>query len=297
MPAPTPKLLARWPILLRGLWIVTGVLILAGPAGLAGSAGDRSGPVRAVSSVLAALVWGLGLVAVLVPHPIGLTTLRLGAPALAALAAVGLADGGPVPVAAAVAAALSVATVAAAPTGEWCVDGPAYPNEARFPLRPPAVHQLVTVPVLGAAVVATTLGGPLLLAARQWIPGAIVSALSIAALVVGARSLHQLSRRYVVFVPAGFVVHDHLVLREPVLFRRALVERIELTPEGSDTLDLTAAAPGLSIDVLLEEKVEITRLSADRRSADIGSTARFRVAPTRPGRVLAEARARRYPVG
>lgn len=294
MPAPTSPLLARWPLVLRVLWGATGVLLLAG---LAQATDGRSGPVRAVLLVLTAVVWGLGLVAVLVPHPIGLTTLRLGAPALAVLAAVGLADGGPVPVAAAAVTALTLMVAAAAPTGEWCIDGPAYPNETRFPLRPPAVHQLLTVPVLGAAVVATGLGGPLLLAARQWVPGAIVSALSIAAVVVGARSLHQLSRRFVVFVPAGFVVHDHLVLREPVLFRRALVERIELTPEGSDTLDLTAGAPGLSVDVMLEEKVEITRLSSDRRSADIGSTARFRVAPTRPGRVLAEARARRYPAG
>jgi hypothetical protein len=283
----------RWPLIVRALWAIGGVTVL----GAAARALDgRSGPVRAVMIAMVAMGWGLGLVAVLVPHPIGLTVLRLIATSEAAAgiwAALERQDA--TTISAACLAVLTVAVVHSAATGEWCVDGPAYPNEARFPLRPPAVHLWLTVPILGALTIATVLGGPLLLAARSWVGGGIVSALAIGSIVVGGRSLHQLSRRFVVFVPAGFVVHDHLVLREPVLFRRALIEGIRLTPADSDTLDLTAGASGLSIDVLLEEKVEITRLSADRRSAEIGSTAMFRVAPSRPGRLLDEATRRRYP--
>ncbi len=295
MSDPAATVVARWPWVLRVLWVVSGLATLGA---LTWAADGRSAPVRAVLVAVPALAWGLGLVAVLVPHPIGLTAMRLVAPGLV-VGAVGAAveRAGALPITAAGLAVITAVVVASAPTGEWCIDGPAYPNEARFPLRPPTVHQLVTVPVLGAVIVGSTLAGPLLLAARQWIPGVIISALSIASIAVGARSLHQLSRRFVVFVPAGFVVHDHLVLREPVLFRRALVEQIALTPEGSETLDLTAGAAGMSVDVVLEEKVELTRLSDDRKSAAVGGTAMFRVSPTRPGRVLAEARARRYPVG
>lgn len=283
----------RWPLIVRVLWALTGVAVL----GAAAQALDgRSGPVRAVLLVTVALGWGLGLVAVLVPHPVGLTVLRLAGPALAAIGVwTALDRQSAAAIGAACLAVLTAAVVLAAATGEWCVDGPAYPNEARFPLRPPALHLWLTVPILGALTIATLVSGPLLLAARQWVTGGIISALGIAAVLVGGRSLHQLSRRFVVFVPAGFVVHDHLVLREPVLFRRAIIEGIGLTPADSETLDLTAGASGMSIDVLLEEKVEITRLSADRRSADIGSTAMFRVAPSRPGRLLAEAARRRYP--
>jgi hypothetical protein len=285
--------LVRWPLLLRVAWSLTGISVIGS---LAGALAGRSEAVRATAIGLAAIAWGLGLVAVLVPHPMGLTTLRLAAPVIAALGVItAVIDPTAASVGAACLAVLNVLIVMAAATGEWCVDGPAYPNEARFPLRPPVIHQLLTVPLFTAIMTAGLIAGPLLLASRQWAAGAVGTALATGWTVIAWRGVHQLSRRFVVFVPAGFVVHDALVLREPVLFRRNLVESIEMTPADSDTLDLTAGASGMSIDVLLEEKVEITRLSTDRRSAEIGSTAMFRVAPTRPGRVLAEAHARRYP--
>ena len=37
--------------------------------------------------------------------------------------------------------------------------------------------------------------------------------------VVG-RALHQLTQRWLVFVPAGLVVHDHLSVGDPVLFTK-----------------------------------------------------------------------------
>jgi hypothetical protein len=257
-------LISRWPLLLRGLWLVVGVSVLGS---VAAAMDVYSSPVRLVALGWIALAWGLGLVAVLVPHPIGLTCLRCGVMGMLGFALWASVTDANVMTAGAAALTIMVAVVVfAAPTGEWCVDGPAYPNEQRFPLRPPVIHQWVTAPIVGALMLTCLIGGPLLLAARSWVAGAIVCSLGIGAVLVGGRSLHELSRRFVVFVPAGFVVHDYFVLREPVLFKRAFVEGIGLTPEGSSTLDLTAQAAGMSIDVLLEEKVEITRLSADRRT-------------------------------
>jgi hypothetical protein len=122
----------------------------------------------------------------------------------------------------------------------------------------------------------------------------------LAAVVVGVpvavvllRSLHALSRRFVVFVPAGFVLHDLMALREPVLFERRRIETIGPAPAGSDSLDLTQNAPGLALEAILLEKVEVTVMRRGGREGELGSTARFLFTPTLPGRLLAEARSRR----
>ena len=293
--APSTDVAARtigrvWPWVLRGVWAVLPFLV--GPAWGSGLSG-HSRPVQLVGTALAWAGWGTGLLMTLVPHPIGLTVLRILGPAPTALSVwatvarhgdtvawhYGLALAG---------AIVALAVVASAETGEWAVDGPAYPNEARFPLRPSAAL-LPVIPVVGALVLTGLVVGPLLLAAQAWVPGVIAAAVGAGAVFVGGRSLHQLSRRFVVFVPAGFVLHDLSVLREPVLFKKGLIDTMTPAFAGTDALDLTLHAPGLNVEVRLREKVEIAKLSSDRKTADLGSTARFLFVPSRPGRVLTEA--------
>ena len=194
----------------------------------------------------------------------------------------------------------AVPRVAFAPAiGVACVNGPAYPNERRFLLRPPGPLLAGPLPLAWAAGG----GAGRWRACCCWPPGSGWSAAPL--LVVGApvavvlaRSLHSLSRRWVVFVPAGVVLHDPSTLADPVLFRgRRWHRRCDRPPADTDSLDLTQRAPGLAIELLLREKVPITLVQPGRRGGEPGTPARLLFTPTRPGAVLAEARSAAWPNG
>ncbi len=109
------------------------------------------------------------------------------------------------------------------------------------------------------------------------------------------RSLHGLSRRWVVFVPAGLVLHDPMTLVDPVLFRRQVVDVLRPAPADSDALDLTQRAPGLALELVLKEEAHLVLLRPGRRTADTVTASRLLFTPTRPGAALQEARTRRVP--
>ena len=255
----------------------------------------RDAAVRLAGSALAWAVWAAGVVATLAPHPLGLTWLRLTAPGVVTCAAWSAAEVG-VSVGSAAAAVAVVATVFAPETGQLFANGPAYPNERRFPLRPPGPLLLGPLPVAAALVVGLPVASVLLLAGRSWIAAAITTVAATAAIRILGRSLHSLSRRCVVFVPAGLVIVDPLALADPVLFQRKVVETLRPAPADSDSLDLTQGALGLALELVLREKVEMT-LQRPGRAGEPGSSARLLFTPTRPGAVLAEAATRRLPIG
>ena len=289
---------AQWAWALRAVWATLPVTfgLLLGDA-----LADTSRPIQLTVVGGAWLLWAAGLVATLVFHPIGLVVLR--PTAVLAVAAAGWATvhtrGGPSWSSASIALGAGAAIVAviaafSPETGHLAVNGPAYPNERRFLLRPAAVYLLGPIPLAAALLVGGLVTGPLLLAARQWIAGAMAVAVGVALVWATTRSLHAVARRFAVFVPAGFVVHDANALREPVLFLRAKVERFRVADESSDALDLTGGAAGLVVEVDLREKVEVTKVSGPRDRGETGGTARFLIVPTLPGRLLAEAAERRY---
>lgn len=284
--------------IVRGTWlalIVPGVLVAAALHG-------RSAAVVVVASVLWWVSWGLGLVSVLVWHPAGLVLLRCAAPtALAATVwAVGRTSGQGdtagqplwLRVAGVLAASVAVVVVASHETGHLCVNGPAYPNERRFLLRPAVALMVGPLFIAGSLVSASFVVGPLLFAARQWLLGVVFTLLGAVFIRILSKALYGQARRFVVFVPAGFVLHDEFVLRDPALFLRRTIEQIRPAPAETDSLDLTNNASGLAIEVLLTEKSEIVRITS-RATSETGKTARFLFVPTLPGRLLAEARTRR----
>lgn len=286
------RVAAVLPWLLRAAWVV--LPFTAGTVvgdGLAGA----SRPVSVTGTVLAWVVWGLTMLATLVPHPVSLTVLRIATPLATAVSVWGVTAGH----ASAGRAVLALVPVVVAlvlaywaETGHWAVNGPAYPNERRFLLRAPGMLLLGPLEIAWALVCAGALAGPLLLAAKAWVVGGILLVAGWAVVFVLFRSLHALARRFVVFVPAGFVLHDLMSLRDPVLFQRQKVEAIRPAPAGTDSLDLTQNSPGLAIEVLLLEKTEVTLLHRGGREGEVGKTARFLFTPTLPGRLLAEARSR-----
>jgi hypothetical protein len=286
-----PDRLVPW--LVRGLWV--SLPFAAGPA-LADALDGASSGVRTLASGGLWVGWAAGMLASFVAHPVALTGLRVLAPsALAAVAGATL--GGHESWVGLGCAAVSLVWVFDPAFALVCVNGPAYPNERRYPLRAPGPLLAGPLLVAWAVVVVGLASGPLLLAAHRWVAGGIAVAAGLPVALVLLRSLHALSRRWGVFVPAGFVLHDPLTLADPVLFRRQWIDVLRPAPADSDSLDLTQRAPGLALELVLTEKAELTLVRPGRGLGETGRTARLLFTPTRPGRVLADARARRIPVG
>lgn len=280
-----------FPWVLRIVWAT--LPLTAGPD-LGAALDPHSGAVRTTASLLLWAGWAAVLLGTLVPYPVGLTALRVLAPAGLAAAAWAAAEGEPLALVAMV-AACGVAFLPAA--GVLYANGPAYPNERRFPLRAPGALLAGLLPLAWALCVGPVAAGALLLAAGRVALGAVVLVVGAPVAVVLARSMHTLSRRWVVFVPAGMVLHDPLALADPVLFERKAVEAVRLAPADTDSLDLTKASPGLAVELVLREKVPMTLVRPGDRVGESGASARLLFTPTRPGAVLAEAAARRLPVG
>ena len=278
--------------ILRVLWLA--LPFTAGRA-FADALDGASTPVQVVASVGLWSAWAAVVVATLVPRPAGLTALRLVAPAAVA-ALVAAAAGGHVSVPGLVnAVAVSVLAVSIE-VATLFVNGAAYPNEQRFPLKAPGPLLLGPLELAWAITVAGVAAGPLLLAAQQWVAGGVALVTGVPLAYVLGRSLHLLSRRWAVLVPAGLVLHDPMTLADPVLFQRPTIEVLHPAPAGSDSLDLTQRALGLAVELVLREKVAMTLLTPGDRRGEQGSSARLLFTPGRPGRLLAAAGERRIPV-
>jgi len=279
------------PWLARLTWLA--LPLVAGPA-LGDALDGASRPVQLVASIGLWVGWAGVLVATLVPATVTLTVLRIAAPAAVAAAVAATIAGGPsgADVAALVGTLLAALATVAPFTVEAFVDGSSYGEERRLPLRVPGVLALGPIPVVWALVVAGIVTGPLLLAARQWVAGAVALVVGALAVWWGVRVLHTLARRWVVFVPAGLVVHDPLALVEPVLLRRGVVTALGPAPADTRALDLTRGALGLALEVRLAEPVPLLVLRGRGRSETV-TTGAMLITPSRPGALLTEARDRR----
>lgn len=265
---------------------------------------ERSTPVAIVAAVGLWAGWAGGLVAALVPSTASLTAVRILFPA-ALVAAVWAAILSDDPTGTATSVALALTSLAAvlslwAMVGDVYVNGSSYGDERRFALRPPGPVVLGPLEVLWAVMVITTFAGPLLLAARQWVPGVALTVVAVAIDVIGVRALHQLSRRWLVFVPAGVVLVDRSVLLEAMLTLRPRIESMGLATEKSEAVDLSAGAIGLQVELRLDRPGDIVRTPARRDRhllIEPEEVTAVRFAPSRPGQVLDAARARRITVG
>jgi hypothetical protein len=286
-----------FPWLLRLVWVALPFTL--GPA-LGAALRPHSDPVRLTALAMAWVAWTIVLVGTLVPLPVGLTVLRMIAPAVAVVAVVAAVTNRPSAGASALAVAwaLVVLVVAMAPaTGVLYVNGPAYPNERRYPLRIPGPLSLGPLELAWALTIGPLLIGGLLVAAKAWVAGGVALGAGLPVTYVLGPAIHRLSQRWVVFVPAGVVLADPLTLGEPVLFVRELVETLRPAAADSDSLDLTQRAFGLPLELVLWEKVPLVVVKPGLKGGEQGSSARLLFTPTRPGRVMAEAAARRIPVG
>ena len=290
----------RWGLPL--LWLA--VPFLAGPS-FADALDPRSRPIQLTASLGLWALWAIALLGMLVPRTVSLTLVRITVPAsvaAAAWAALLVPDGAGGPEAVALGITTLTAIVSlSAPIGEQFVNGSAYGEERRLPLRPPGPLVLGPIEVVWALVVAGAVAGPMLLAAEQWVPGALATVAGWAVAVLGVRSLHQLARRWVVFVPAGMVLVDTTVLTDALLARRHRVARLGPARVENAALDLTAGSLGLALQLEFTEPEVVVPVPPGRRRGD-ASTTPLRVeavtfTPSRSSSVLREAARRRLPVG
>lgn len=281
--------LGIWPA--RVTWFLLPLLV--GPA-VASGLDSRSDPVQVVAESMMWVGWFIGLVCLLAPNTVTLTVYRILAPGPVVAVALLIIFGEPSNSTAALAlldAALATGVAFLALTGDAMVNGSAYGPERRLALRPPASLLIGPIVVAWILLAVPTIAGPLLLAARQWIPGVLVSALAIVVTYFVGRSLHQLSRRWIVFTPAGFVIHDYFVLAESILLKRQDIAELGPAPaEPKGTLDLSAGALGLALQIEAKEPVNV--VIRDRKSAAVTDSIRFIVSPSLPGQLLREARIR-----
>ncbi|HEX3393705.1 MAG TPA: hypothetical protein VHS52_04185 [Acidimicrobiales bacterium] len=280
------------PWLVGALWAA--LPFTAGPA-LADALHGAGGPVRMLASTGLWAGWAAAMVAAAIPHPVALTALRTLAPAAVAAAVASAAAGHGTPLAVGWAVVV-LAWVFSPAVGARCVNGPAYPNERRYLLRAPGPLLFGPLPLAWALAVAGVCAGPLLLAARRWVLGGVCLVIGVPLAVVLVRSIHNLSRRWAVFVPAGFVLHDPLALLDPILFTRRTVTTMRPATVG-EGLDLTQGAPGLALELVVGEPVSLTLMKPGRRQGTPESATRIVFTPTRPGAVMDEARSRHIRVG
>lgn len=295
---PTSRAVSRWAPAL--IWLS---LPLTAGTSFAHALDQRSAPVTLTAAIGLWSMWVIGLIAALAPSSVSLTTIRIVMPAsvvAAAWAAILAPNGADF----AESFALGVTSMCAvlslsAPVGYTFINGSSYGDERRFPLRPPGPVVLGPLELVWVAMVASVLAGPLLLAAKQWIPGAIISVLAVGLCVVGARALHQLSKRWLVFVPAGLVLVDRTTLLDALLVQRHVVSSIGVAEEDSAAADLSAGAIGLQVELRLSTTDSIIPTPARRDRHKIIEpldVEAVRFTPSRPGWVLDAAKERRLTV-
>ena len=265
----------------------------AGPV-LADGLDETSAAWRSTASVGLWVLWAGVLVGSLLAYPATLVLVRLAVPSVAAAllwAGMGDADWDDVVLVGAVTGAVAAVSLSA-PVGQVFVNGISYGDEVRLLLRPPVVLLAGPLPVAAAITVGGVVSGPLLLAAERWAAGVVVTVVGAALAVFGARSLYSLTRRWLVFVPAGVMLHDHLAVQDPVLLRRRAVADFGPAPRGSDALDLSQGASGLMLELTTNQPITLNPPARRKGQADEIQADAVLIAPSRPGQAIALARQR-----
>ncbi len=291
-----------WPV--RALWLLlpftAGIALgdaMAGGSFLGVSTADHVLASARTMGGLAWIGWTAGLLALAIPRVESLTAIRMIAPIAVLLSLwAALSTESVLGLLGAALATIACGYCYAPSIGEVFVNGSAYGDEHRALLRAPIELAAIAAPLMLALMTVAVFAGPLLLARGSWVLGVLALIAGGAIVAIGARALHGLSRRWLVFVPAGVVVHDLMALTDPVLFRQSTVKAfgpIEADRAASAT-DLTRNAFGLPLGLDLTTPTEIVlRTDPRRATGETTMTESLLVAPTRPASTLTVARDRK----
>ena len=277
------------------------LVITAGPAAADGLHSWSTLP-QAAASVILWAVWGAVLLASFAPRPLGLTVLRVAAPLSVVLALTAAPATSPAKALLAVAGTAVAAGLAFTPAvGYRFVNGAAYGEERRYPLRVPPALLLGPVPIAVALLGAGGLAGPLLLADKRYVAGVIALVVAVPVVRTAGRSVYALSQRWAVLVPAGIVLKDPLTLVDPVLFPRDRIASLRPLPfptaPADDVVDLRLGAVAGSLLLELTDEAQVFRARGRLRGGEAVKARRLAFSPRQSESLLAEAATRRKPRG
>ena len=251
---------------------------------------DRSASVQITGTTVAWVVWGAVVIASFISHPITLTVLRIGTPVVAAFIvflAVTQGSSGSQIIGAAVGVAILLLSFSAEIGGIY-VQASAYGDEKRFALRPPVV---LIAPVLLSVLIAdlSILGLPMLVAAKNW----AVAIIALIGFFISIKYLlpriHLLSRRWLVFVPAGIVVHDEIVLSINLMIRKQDLLQMQLARDNSAAADLSALTWGVPLELSFNKPLDVSLTAIGAKHLKAVSAIHAQsvlIAASRPGSVL-----------
>ena len=285
--------MAGW--IARGAWVLVAIV---GGAAIDGALADRSDAVRWVAGAGCWTLWGLVMAALAVPAVRSLTIARVGAPLSLVVAVVAAVAGTPALDLALLVVPAVVACVAifTADFGRAFVQASSYGDEERLPLRFPVAAGSAAL-VMWVIWAPALLLGPVLIAAKNPIVGGVLTLLAVAGIVLLVPKWHRLSRRWLVLVPAGLVVHDPVVLADTLMVRTDQLAGMRLAPADTEAADLTGPASGFAIEVQASETVTtVFAFTPQERNGRAIHMTGFLISPSRPGDALRTAAARGIPV-
>lgn len=251
---------------------------------------DRSASVQITGTAVAWVVWCAVVIASFISHPITLTVLRIGTPVVAGFivfVAVTQGSSGSQIIGAAVGVAILLLSFSAEIGGIY-VQASAYGDEKRFALRPPVV---LIAPVSLSVLLAdlSILGLPMLVAARNW----AVAIIALIGFFISVKYLlpriHLLSRRWLVFVPAGIVVHDEIVLSINLMIRKQDLLQMRLARDNSAAADLSALTWGVPLELSFNKPLDVSLTAIGAKHLKAVSAIHAQsvlIAASRPGSVL-----------
>ena len=288
------------------LWVarVAWVALALIPSGIAPTLASHGRSAQLVFTLAAWALWGLGTLAIFWLSPYSLSALRMVAPlvvvgmvgfvfaSLSTYNDVALSDVA-WPLVGVALAVLALVSIFLPAFGLLHVQASAYGDEKRLLLRVPAAQVApiaVSYLVMAAFPVATLFA----VAGEVWWLAAVCFVPTILIFRVVPKRLHRFSRRWLVVVPAGVVVHDELLLAETFMVRTTAVTHVELSATGGDALNLTGDIAGMRRQLVLvvqlreAEKLAVSPYLANMLGTlDALHVQSYAVAPTLAGHALA----------
>lgn len=266
--------------LARALWLV---LAFTSAFVLDDALESWSSGARIAVAVIGWLLWGTALLALFAPRPWGFTVLRVAVTAAVLTPVVAAAATPAVLWLGALGAALcAVPVVTGATVAHASAQNVSYGYERRFPLRSPFALIVGGIPVAAALVILGATTGVVLLADERYLHGVIALVVGLPFAGLLARALHGLDTRWLIVVPAGFVIADSLTLSDPVLIPESALQEIGTAPTRAPvgSLDLRLGIAHGSVLVRTSTPAPVPRRTSRSEVSSV-STDCLLVAPLR----------------
>ena len=235
-------------------------------------------------------MWALGAGAMWILHPISLSVIRIASPGLIWVLILQLPDFNfrPLHVITATLAIVALLLIYTNEFGSGYVQAGAYGAEKRYLLRLP-VSLIFPVFLAWLALFVLLMAIEHFANNDNWYLAVALAVLFAASIWKLGKQLHRLSMRWLVRVPAGWVIHDGVLLAENLLIRTHQISTMQLAPAQTEALDLSGITRGVPIEITLREMTDVRLsplLSKITKTLDVIHTQQLLVAPKQARSIL-----------